>query len=446
MAKYRGRRSAYSGPPQQPEWSQRAPGDYSSRRQGRPLPLWSKGSIVIGITLALVAAFLTRAFLQHGDWTDGMLAVSLAAGLLAVVTLLVGITRVLALRRGRSTVLQTLMLMVSLSTIATGSFAAAPLLHRAQAENAQRQGQWAEAAAEFALGGEHAPNAPGIAGALVAWGEHELAQKHYANAADKLVAVVITYAGSGHGIVSQAWRDLYRTYSAWIPTNAGDVTYGGDGGALAAFQRYLADPACDAACQTQMQPVLAQAYFRYGQQLMTRQQYTEAKAQFETVIRQYPSSVYASQARTAAATAYLALGKQQITAHNCSGAVESYRTLVTRFSGTPEAATAQTALHAPQPVSGTFSGLPANPAPTVALSLHVDVSGFFFSDDYTATPDASGAFSLPSVAQGNYNLSTRRDVNNNVSYTYYHDNKGNLFTVHVGPLCPVQLGTIAFKA
>jgi tetratricopeptide (TPR) repeat protein len=410
------------------------------------LPLWSKGSIVVGVTLALVAAFLTRAFLQHGDWTDGMLAVALAAGLLAIVTLLVGITRALAGRRGRSTVLQTLILMVSLLTIAVGSFAAAPLLHRAQAENAQRQGQWAEAAAEFALGGEHAPNAPGIAGALVAWGEHELAQKRYANAADKLVAVATTYAESGHSIVTLAWRDLYRVYSAWIQTNADDVTYGGDGGALAAFQQYLADPACDAGCQTQMPLVLAQAHFRYGQQLMAGQQYAEAKAQFEAVMSQYASSVYASQARAAAASAYLALGKQQITAHNCSGAVESYRTLVARYSGTPEAATARTALHAPQPASGTFSGLPTNPAPTVALSLHVDVPGFLFSDDYTATPDASGAFTLPGVAQGNYNLSTRRDVNNNVSYTYYHDSKGNLFTVHVGPLCPVQLGTIAFKA
>ena len=33
-----------------------------------------------------------------------------------------------------------------------------------------------------------------------------------------------------------------------------------------------------------------------------------------------------------------------------------------------------------------------------------------------------------------------------LSYTYYHDAKGNPYTVHVGPLCPVRLGTIAYKS
>jgi hypothetical protein len=37
-------------------------------------------------------------------------------------------------------------------------------------------------------------------------------------------------------------------------------------------------------------------------------------------------------------------------------------------------------------------------------------------------------------------------VNNTISYTYYHDAQGNVYTVHVGPLCPVRLGAIAFQA
>jgi TolA-binding protein len=409
------------------------------------LPLWSKGSIAVGVTLALVAAFATRTLAHHGDWSDGLLAVTLAALLLAVITLLVGVARAIAGRRSSSTALQTGLLLWLLLSVALVSFAAAPSFHGIQARNALLRGQYAEAYDEFTLGGERAPNAPGIAQSLVGWGESELAQQRYASAADKLAAVR-HYASADSSLASQARHDLYTAYRQWMRGDAKAVTYGGDGGALATFQAYQSTPDCDAECKAQMPALLAQSHFQYGQQLMASQQFAQAVTEFETVANQYGTSSYAGQAHTNAAQAYLQLGRQQIAARACNGAVGTYKTLVAHYANTPEAAQAQAALAAPQPVSGAFTGLPTNPVPMVALSAHVNISGFVFSDDYTATPDASGAFTFPGVAQGNYNLSTKRDANNSVSYTYYHESGGNLYTVHVGSLCPVQLGAIAFQS
>ena len=418
----------------------------TDQRRSRALPLWSKGSIILGVALALLAAFLTRTLAQHGDWSDGALAVTLAALLLAAITLLVGIVRALGGRRSGWTLFQTALLIVALQGVAATGYFASPSLHATQARYAMRQGQWSEAASEFVLSGERAPNAPGIAAAYLAWGESLLAQKQYASAVERFIPVITTYAGSGRALVAKAHDDLYRAYDQWIHADARKVNYGGASGALDTFQTYQGDPRCDPGCQTQLAATLAQAHYEYGQQLMASQHFSDAITQFETVSAKYAGSAYAGQARAAAAQSYLARGQQQIAQASCADAVATYRALVAHYGDTPQAAAAKAALAAPQPVSGSFSGLPTNPAPTVALSTQVNVSGYVFSDDYTAKPDASGAFTISNVAQGNYNLSTKRNVNNAVSYTYYHDANGDVYTVHVGPLCPVRLGVIAYKS
>lgn len=418
----------------------------TARQRSRGLPLWSKGGIAVGVTLALAAAFCTRTLFQQGDWSDGMLAVALAALLMASITLLVGMMRALLGRRSRWTLAQTGLLLLALLAVAVGSFTTAPSLHATQAQAALRQGQWAEAIEEFALSGERAPNAPGSAGAYVAWGEQLLGQHRYASAVEKFSAVTTTFRQSGREMVVRARRDLYRAYSQWMRVDASHVGYGGETGALAIFQAYLTDADCDPTCRTQLPAMIAAAHYQYGRQLAGNQHYAEAIAQFETGARQYASSAYASQAHTAAAQAYFNYGQQQIAARACSGAVATYKTLVAHYADAPEAARAKDALAAPQPVSGTLSGLPTNPTPTVALSSKVNTAGYIFSNDYTATPDAKGAFMLSNVTQGVYNLSTRREVNGAVSYTVYHDDKGNVYTVRVGPLCPVELGVIAYSS
>ena len=164
--------------------------------------------------LALAAAFLTRTLFQRGDWSDGMLALALAAGLLAALVLLVAGLRALVGRRARWTLIQTGLLFLLLVVVAVGGFIAAPSLHVTQAQAAQRQGHWQAAIEEYALGGERPPNAPNIAGVYVAWGEQLLTQKNYSTAAVKFAAVTTTYNASGAAVVTRARRDLYQTYSA----------------------------------------------------------------------------------------------------------------------------------------------------------------------------------------------------------------------------------------
>ncbi len=139
--------------------------------------------------LALVAAFLTRTLFQRGDWSDGLLAVALAAGLLAALVLLVAGLRALVGRRARWTLIQTGLLVIVLLMVAVGSGIVAPSLHVTQAQAAQRQGHWQEAIEEYALSGERPPNAPHIAATYVAWGEQLLTQKNYTTAAVKFATV-----------------------------------------------------------------------------------------------------------------------------------------------------------------------------------------------------------------------------------------------------------------
>ena len=112
----------------------------SARRRARGLPLWSKGSIALGMMLALATAFLTRALFQQGDWSDGMLALALAAGLLAALVLLVAGLRALVGRRARWTLIQTGLLFLLLVVVAVGGVMVAPSLHVTQAQAAQASG------------------------------------------------------------------------------------------------------------------------------------------------------------------------------------------------------------------------------------------------------------------------------------------------------------------
>src|SRR5262249_19492396 len=102
-------------------------------------------------------------------------------------------------------------------------------------------------------------------------------------------------------------------------------------------------------------------------------------------------------------------------------------------------------LAGPQPVSGVLTSFPTNPLPNAHLSKTANPSKFSFSNEYNTTVDgSSGAFTFASVAQGDYNLHTARDLGNKIEYQVISSSSGNLYSVHVGPLCPVALGQIKY--
>jgi hypothetical protein len=203
---------------------------------------------------------------------------------------------------------------------------------------------------------------------------------------------------------------------------------------------------CDAACQDQSATFEAQARYLYGQQLATAQSYAEAAEQFSTIETQFASSAYAGQAHTAAATAYRALGQQEIASKTCTDAVPTYQTLTKTYSDTSEGKQAAAALAAPQKVTGKFTGLPTgSPIPRVRLSKFANPTTFVFSNDYATALDATtGAFTFAAVKPGAYNLSTARDLGFKTDFHYYHGAAGDLYSIKVGPLCAVDLGSIAY--
>ena len=395
-----------------------------------------------GAALALIVAFLVQALIVRGDWAESALVAGYTAFGLAVFALVVtGIRYALGRRATVFYALAGLLLVVLLGT-GGGALAMAHQLHLLQAQSFEASGQWNQAATEYALYGERAPHAPNLGRVYLRWGR-DLAQKQaWSDAATHLSAALVANP-SDADLAAQANTALYTTFVGWMKADAAHIPYPV---AIDAFAAQRKASSCDAACQDQSATFEAQARYLYGQQLSTAQSYAEAASQFSTIETQFASSAYASQAHAAAATAYLALGQQQIASKTCTDAVPTYQTLTKTYSDTSEGKQATAALAAPQKVTGKFTGLPTgNPIPRVRLSKFANPTTFVFSNDYATALDATtGAFTFAAVKPGAYNLSTARDLGFKTDFHYYHGAAGDLYSIKVGPLCAVDLGSIAY--
>ena len=420
----------------------RADEDTSARfRWDGPLPHRTRRSIGAGIVVALAIALLLEVVVLRGDWAAGALAMGIAAVWLALLSIVVWMVRWSRGRRARSTTIASLALAAILLLVGTAGTLGVNPLHLAQARQLEGSGQWAGAIREYAQTGERSPNAPDIARVYDEWGEAQLSRHDYAGAAASFTTVLEHFPTTSGGSVARANRDLYATYSGWIPTGATTLNF-----PLALnFLTSYAQQSCNAACQQQTTMLLAQAYYEFGEQLAAQKRYADAITQFQTVQASYAQSAFATQAHSAAASAYYTYGQQWLTSV-CANALPLYQTLARNYADTPEGKLARQALVAPQSVTGTLTGYPTNPAPSLHLSKSINASIFVFSDDYSATLDSqTGAFTFSRVALGNYNLSAARPNGNGaVQFDIFHDAKGNAYTVHVGPLCPLNLGTLAY--
>ncbi len=422
----------YAGPPAAPRQSALA----------IPFPRWVSALLFFGALALLGLIYAADEILLGGDWAEGAQVAGVAALALAGVTLLVTLIRIAAGRRALTTIaLGLLMVVVLAASGGSGLIFSAPL-HAVQARALEQSGAWAAAIQEYALAGESAPNAPDIARAYDEWGEHLLGAGQYSSAVANFTAVINDYSGSGTAVI-RAHTGRYRAYVAWVRSNTDDVPYTG---ALLEFSTYQKSSACDASCQAEVTAIEAQAHFQYGTQLASQMRYADAVAQFEAVQAQFPQSPYVTRAHAAAATAYYALGQQQIHSDTCPAAVPTYQKLASAYADTPEGKQAKTALAAPQTVSGTLKGFPSNPLPTLHLSKSINPGNYYFSDEYSTTVNASsGTFTFTGVRPGNYNISTSRNLGTEIDYVYYYDKgTGNMYDVHVGPLCAVQVGTLAY--
>lgn len=410
------------------------------RRLAGPFPLWLSTLLFVGAFVLLALLYSIVEVIAHGDWSDGARTAGIAGLALAAVALLVLVARLVSGRRAISTIALGLLMVAILIATGVGGITYAAPLHGIEARSLEQDNQWPGAIREYQLSGETAPSARDIARVYDEWGEQSLARGRYDQAAITFETVVSTYARSG-AAYDRAQQDLFKTYSTWLRNSAQTVVYPD---AIAAFVAYRTLPACVATCQTTAQDAEAQARFLYGSKLAGQTQYNNAITQFETVQVQFSKSQYAKPAHIAAAKAYDNLGQQQLK-QACSDAVPTYQALARKYSDTPEGKKAQAALAAPQRVTGKIINYPNNPLPTILLSRSADPNNFSYSKDYSTTPGNGGDFVFNSVAQGNYNIATLRSTASQEQETWYQ-NGSNLYTVHVGPLCPTNFGTYNYKS
>jgi tetratricopeptide (TPR) repeat protein len=402
-------------------------------------PLWFTLAVPSALVAMLGLTYLIEEALLGGDWSAGALAVGIAALVMALGALAIWGVRYLRGRQARSTLVLATVLAVVLAGGGAGALIAVKPLHSLQAQNFENQRDWGAALNEFALAGADTPNATNIARIYVEWGKDLLARHDYAGAVARFRAVLTSYGQSGDP-VQQAAGDLFLAYSSWVRAGGTNMPYAD---AIATITAYSASAACDATCRGNAGLSLAQAHYEYGVALAGAQRYADAITQFQTVLSKYASSPFASQAHLAAAQAYLAYGKQLLTA-DCPLAVPLYQKLATSFGDTAQGKQATNALAAPVSVTGKLSGFPTNPAPSIYLSTQIDPSSFFYSDDYKGSLDPStGIFTFTKVAQGNYFLNYQLSQGSSTTYTVVVDKTTrNPITVHVGPLCTVNIGPV----
>jgi hypothetical protein len=416
-------------------------------RRGNAFPSWfarpfgtMTAALVAVCCFALVGITYSVAVLTGADWTRGVQIAADAAFALALLAVAGAALRYAAGRRALRTLGLALLLVASLAGTGAGGLLLAPGLHSAQARVLESSGRYEAAIAEYTLAGDAVANSPAIAQAYDEWAASLLRQKNYSAALSRYLLVTISYPGTG-APYHQAEAGIFATYTAWIAAGGTDVPYPS---AIAYIQTYSASPACDAACQATATTIMPQAAYQFGTQLIAAEQYAQAIQQLAAVKARYPQSPYAAQAHAAAAIAYLDLGQQQLPTA-CADAVKSYQTLATQYADTPQGAEAKQALAAPQPVTGTISHTPTNPAPTIYLSRSAAPVSFYFSDDFHASVDPqSGAFHFASVPLGTYYLSATRDIAGGTQTVWWRAANGSVLTVRVSPLCGAVLGTLPF--
>jgi tetratricopeptide (TPR) repeat protein len=407
----------------------------------RPFPVWLTVAtpLVMLVTLGIVSAAALLLF--DADWAGAAVAASLVAFGLAAVIVIVLIIRVIAGRRALGSVALSALLALALVAGGASAIGAKGVIHSAQAKQLEAASQWQAAISEYAQSGEAAPNAPDVARVYDEWGEALAKSGDYAGAVSKLTTVNKGYGDSGAPF-TRARADLYTTYVAWIQSGATDIPYEQ---ALAFFASYTVDPACDTSCQSAISDVSAQAHYQYGQQLASAGQYQQAITEFELVQSQYATSQYAKPAHAAAATSYLTLANQTLT-QDCQSTLPMYQTLAKNYGDTPEGKKAKSKLAARVTVTLILSAAPNNPPPTAYLSLSINGSQDYFSDNYRGGRGANGAYTFNGVAPGKYFVNTVRVTSAYIAYVWWYNSEQGHDPFAIGPICPTNLGQFDYPS
>jgi len=421
------------------------------RAFAKPLPLWAFiGSIVVVIVLLVVLQ------LTGSDWAAGAKHVGIAAGIIAIVLVIVTGVRALlgmAAQSNHGRVIQLAgagLAILLLLTLCLIGLTQQSTIHNLQGRAWEGQQQWQSAISEYQLAGEGAPTSEDIARVYDEWGEQSSTQQHYQDAVARFNMVVTNYS-SASSVVAQARSDTVKAYLAWGQQASQQHNY------VAATNHYdtlLQLSYCTVACQSQANALDASAYYNLAESELTAQQYSDAGTNFHALVSRFAHSPEAQKVHMDYARALMGEGKQQL-GTLCISAIPTYQQLSTQFGDTPEGKQAAVALNAPQPIKGRFTGsVPNNPSLTQEATLMQGLTGSIPQNQFfqmlssgapTAVIQQDGSFSFKSMKQGTYDLAWGTTNNNSgsESFTFYYRSDGSpTYVANVGPLCPYDFGNI----
>lgn len=381
----------------------------------------------------ILAVFLGRVILYHGDWAAGALVAAVGAGALACVVCVTALLGMLGARRLRLGACA-LALLLALSSIVLASDGVQARAHLAQASFAARTSQWSDALAELgASGADPAWIAGQSADARLGWGAAATGDGSYALAVSEF-ASVLSAPGTSAAQRARAQAGEVAAYERWVAAGGSDLPYPT---ALDMLEQYAAQKTCDNACAAQVATAEARAYDEYGAYLIGQGDMADAVTVFEIVTSRFSTSAVAPAAHRAAASALATLAQQHENA-SCPSAVPDYQRLASIYSDTPQGAQAQTVLTTPVLMHSTIHGLPNPHATRVLLIPLASAQAGNDTPTYIVTADVVGSYTFVAVVPGTYVLGVDTPGWGRVLWS------SPAAYVIVAPLCAQVLGAHTF--
>lgn len=415
----------------------------------KPMPIWALIGCIVVVVLVLVVLQL-----RGSDWAAGAKQMGIAAGIIALVVLLVTVVRMLLGMDAKSHPTRLIQLasaglaILLLSLLCLIGLTQQTAINGLQARAWEGQQQWQSSINEYQLAGEGAPTSENIARVYNEWGEQLTTQQRYVDALAKFNLVLTSYGSASAGI-ARAQSDTISSYLAWGKQASQQHDYAA---ATSHFDTLLNLPYCATTCQSQANALDATAYYNLAESQLAAQQYLDAVNNFQIVVSRFAGSPEAQKLHPDYAKALLGHGKQQL-ATVCASAIPTYQQLSQQFGDTPEGQQATSALKANQPVKGRFIGsIPNDPGLTLVAALmhglhqNIPDSQFFqmLNGALTTQIQGNGSFTFKPLPQGTYDLAwgtTRSNGSKNFQFAYKTDGS-SYYVANVGPLCPYDFSTI----
>jgi tetratricopeptide (TPR) repeat protein len=420
----------------------------SPGRWARPFPRWALLTSAIGILVLLIVLHLTGS-----DWAMGALHAAYAALVIGIFLLLLFVVRLVdglasPLNTTRGWQIATSILALLLLFLYSGALQfTQPNIHTLQARYLESHQQWQTAINEYQFSGEKAPNGADIARTYASWGLALNGSHQYNEALTKFAVVIDQF----NAVQSQLQRAHEGKIAALLALGEQELQNKDYTDATDHFATILGLSYCNQTCTAKVDPLAASAYYNQGETALGQKKYTDSVDAFNTVLTQFSSAPEAKRLHKDMAKALLGQGQSELSTA-CSSAIPTYQQLANAYSDTAQGRTAKAALNEPQNVEGTF----ANNDPSATfdqIGLTQGLNGSMTQDQvfnawYNArqtTIQSDGSFVFHNVPQGDYDLIwyTSDGTMEIAGFLYQQGTNKPIYTAHVGPLCPANVGTIS---